>query len=106
MLFIHAGDTVEAYAERYGEVATRRPEWCPLGHMVGQMIGRGSYPRKKPLQATPDPPRPLKIRRWNCTACQRKTSLLPDVLHRYRHYVWAVIGPALLRRYLLGQTWT
>jgi hypothetical protein len=31
--------------------------------------------------------------------------MLPDILHRYRHYVWAVIGAALVRRYILGQTW-
>jgi hypothetical protein len=105
MLVIHAGETVAAYAARYPEVATWRPERCPRCGAVGQMIGHGCYPRKKPLETTPDPPRPLKIRRWKCTACKRTTSLLPDVLHRYRHYVWAVIGPALLRRYLLGQTW-
>jgi len=105
MLVIHAGDTVGAYADRYAEVATRRPEQCPECGAVGQMIGHGCYLRKKPLDTTPNPPRPLKIRRWKCTACKHTTSLLPDVLHRYRHYVWAVIGPGLLRRYLLGQTW-
>lgn len=105
MLVIHAGDTVEAYADRYAEAATRRPERCPECGAVGQMIGHGCYPRKKPLDTTPNPPRPVKIRRWKCTACKRTTSLLPDVLHRYRHYVWAVIGPALLRHFLLGQTW-
>jgi hypothetical protein len=31
--------------------------------------------------------------------------MLPDILHRYRHYVWAVIGSALLRRFVLRQTW-
>lgn len=105
MIVIHAGDTVQAYAEGYAEVAARRPESCPLCEAIGQMIGHGSYPRQKPLEATPDPPRPLKIRRWKCRACKRTTSLLPDVLHRYRHYVWAVIGAALLRRFVLGQTW-
>lgn len=105
MLVIHAGDTVDAYAERYDEVATRRPGWCPKCDVVGRMIGHGCYPRQKPLDTRPDPPRPIKVRRWKCTACRSTTSLLPDVLHRHRHYVWAVIGPALLRRYLLGWTW-
>jgi Domain of unknown function (DUF6431) len=104
MLVIHAGNTVNAYAEGYAEVATRRPEWCPLCEAVGQMIGHGTYPRK-PLDTTPDPPWLLKIRRWMCRACKHTTSLLPDVLHRYRHYVWAVIAAVLLRRLLLGQTW-
>ena len=105
MLVIHAGDTVDAYAERYAEVATWRPGGCPKCDVVGRMIGHGSYPRQKPLDTRPDRPRPLQIRRWKCTACRSTTSLLPDVLHRYRHYTWAVIGPVLLRRYLLGQTW-
>ena len=114
MLVIHAGDTVDAYAERYDEVAMRRPGWCPKCDVVGHtpalrsgasVIGHGCYPRQKPLDTRPDPPRPIKVRRWKCTACRSTTSLLPDVLHRHRHYVWAVIGPALLRRYLLGWTW-
>jgi hypothetical protein len=105
MIAIHAGNTVLEYAQAYPEVAAERPEMCPLCHRAGRMIGHGSYPRKKPLEATPDPPRPLKIRRWKCTACKHTTSLLPDVLHRYRHYVWAIIGAAVLRRYRLGQTW-
>jgi hypothetical protein len=94
MLVIHAGDTVEAYAPRYAEIATQRPEHCPPCGAVGCMTGHGSYLRKKPLAATPDPPRPLKIRRWLCTACKNTTSMLPDTRsgHRYRHYTWAVIG--------------
>lgn len=105
MLVIYAGDTVEAYAEYYPDVVQQRPKRCPLCGAVDCMIGHGSYARQKPLLATPAPPRPLKIRRWKCTACHRTTSMLPDLLHRYRQYVWAVIGAALLRRYLLGQTW-
>lgn len=106
MIAIHAGDTVDAYAECYPTVAGERPEACPICHVTGHMIGHGSYPRQKPLEATLGPPRPLKIRRWLCTACKHTTSMLPDVLHRYRHYVWAVIGAALLRRFGLGHTWT
>jgi hypothetical protein len=56
----------------------------------------------------PAPPRPLNIRRWKCAACRRTMSLLPAsrVLHRYRPYAWAVIALALLRRFVLRQTWT
>ncbi len=105
MFVINAGDTVEAYAEHYSEVAQRRPKRCPPCGAVDCMTGHGSYPRKKPLLATPAPPRPLRVRRWKCTACKRTTSMLPDILHRYRQYVWAVIGAVLLRRLVLGQTW-
>lgn len=106
VIVIHAGCTVEAYVERYAEVAVLRPERCPCCGAVGQMIGHGWYPRQKPLQATTGPPRPIKIRRWKCKACKHTTSMLPDVLHRYRHYVLAVIALALVGRYVLGQTWT
>ena len=102
---IHAGDTVEAYARRYDEVAGMRPERCPHCGVVGRMIGHGCYVRRKPLQVTTGPPQWLKIRRWKCTGCKRTTSLLPDVLHHYRHYVMAVIAQALVWRYVLGQTW-
>lgn len=106
MIAIHAGDTVRAYLARYAEVATWRPERCPRCGSAGRMIGHWCYPRKKPLEATLEPPQAIQVRRWLCTVCKHTTSLLPDVLHRYRHYVWAVIGAALLRRLVLGQTWT
>ena len=102
---IHVGDTVEAYAARYDEVVGMRPERCPHCGVVGQMIGHGCYVRQKPLQATTDPPRPVKIRRWKCKACKHTTSLLPDVLHHYRQYVMTVIAQTLLWRYVLGWTW-
>jgi transposase len=105
MIAIHAGNTVLEYAQAYPEVAARRPERCPRCGAVGKMIGHGRYPRQKPLETTPEPPRPLKIRRWKCTTCKRTPSLLPDVLHRYRQYTWAVMGAALVRRFVLGQTW-
>jgi hypothetical protein len=69
------------------------------------MIGHGCYVRRKPLQVATGPPQWLKIRRWKCTGCKHTTSLLPDVLHHYRHYVMAVIAQALVWRYVLGQTW-
>ena len=69
------------------------------------MIGHGWYARSKPLLATLDPPVPVWVRRWLCKMCKRTTSLLPDVLHRYRHYAMAVIAPALMWRYVFGWTW-
>ncbi len=105
MIAIHAGNSVPEYDQAWPKVEADRPESCSLCHAAGHMIGHGSYPRQKPLEATPDPPRPLKIRRWLCTTCKHTTSMLPDILHRYRQYTWALIGAALIRRFVLGQTW-
>lgn len=106
MIAIHAGNSAPEYDQAYLEVAAQRPDSCPLCYAVGQMIGHGSYPRQKPLAATPEPPHPVKVRRWLCTACQHTTSMLPDIFHRYRQYTWAVIGATLIRRFVLGQTWS
>jgi hypothetical protein len=105
MIAIHAGHTLAEYAQQYAEVAARRPERCPACGAVGHMIGHSCYPRRKPLDATPAPLRPVPVRRWRCTVCKVTTSLLPDLFHRHRHYQWLVIGVTLLRRYGLGQTW-
>jgi len=105
MIAIHAGDSVPEYDQAYPEVAAQRPSACPLCHVVGHMTIHGRYPRQKPLEATPDPPHPVPVRRWFCTACKRTTSMLPDIFHRYRQYTWAVIGAAVIRRFVLKQTW-
>ena len=102
---IHAGDTLPEYVQAYPIVAQNRPGECPRCDVTGQMTGHGSYPRQKPLEATPELPQPVPVRRWLCTACKHTTSMLPDLFHRYRHYTWAVIGAAVLRRFVLKQTW-
>jgi len=105
VIVIHVGNSVAEYAARYEEVAVQRPGQCPRCGAEKCMIAHDWYVRRKPLWAMLDPPVPLWIRRWKCKVCKRTTSLLPDVLHRYRHYVMAVIAPALLWRYVLGWTW-
>jgi len=105
MIAIHAGHTLAEYRQQYAQVAALRPERCPRCGAVGHMTGHGGYPRRKPLDATSAPPQPVQVRRWFCTVCRRTTSLLPDLFHRHRHYLWAVIGAALVRRFVLGQTW-
>lgn len=105
VIVIHAGTSLAAYAARYDEVAVQRPERCPYCRAGQCMIGHGWYARSKPLLATLDPPVPVWVRRWLCKMCKRTTSLLPDVLHRYRHYGMAVIAQALLWRYVHGWTW-
>ena len=106
MIAIHAGNSVLEYDRAYSEVAAQRPETCLLCQVVGRMTGFGDYPRQKPLEATPEPLHPVQVRRWRCGACRRTTSMLPDIFHRYRHYLWSVIGAAVIRRLVLGQTWT
>lgn len=108
MIAIHAGNAVPEYDQAYPQVATQRPEACPACGVVGRMTGFGHYPRNKPLDATAEAPHPVPVRRWRCAACGKTTSMLPAprIFHRYRQYTWAVIGAALIRRYVLGQTWT
>ena len=106
MIAIHAGNTLSEYDRAYPEVAAQRPGSCPICAVAGHLIGHGRYPRQKPLETTPEPPQPVKVRRWRCGACRQTTSMLPDIFHRYRQYTWAVIGAALIRRLVLGQTWT
>src|SRR5712692_3177689 len=108
MIAIHAGNSVPEYDQAWPKVEVDRPEACPICHTAGHMIVHGRYPRQKPLEATPEPSQPVKVRRWLCTACKHTTSMLPAprIFHRYRHYTWAVIGAALIRRFVLRQTWT
>jgi hypothetical protein len=105
MIVIHAGNTVPEYVQLYPDVAALRPERCLACQTLGRMIGHSFYPRRKPLDATPASPQPVKVRRCRCTACKVTTSLLPDLFHRHRHYQWGVIGAALIRRFVLRQTW-
>ena len=105
MIAIHAGNSVSEYDQAYAEVAAQRPDGCPACGVVGRMKGFGHYPRTKPLEATPEAPHPVLVRRWRCGACGKTTSMLPDIFHRYRQYTWAVIGAALIRRFVLRQTW-
>ena len=105
MIAIHAGHTLAEYVQQYPQLTALRPARCPGCGAAGHMTGHGGYPRRKPLEATPAPLQPVKVRRWLCTACRRTTSLLPDLFHRHRHYRWAVIGAALIRRFVLRQTW-
>ena len=105
MIAIHAGNSLSEYDQAYAEVAAQRPGTCPACQVAGQMTGFGNYPRNKPLEATAEALHPVPVRRWLCTACKHTTSMLPDLFHRYRQYTWAVIGAAVLRRFVLKQTW-
>lgn len=105
MIAIHAGNSLSEYDQAYAEVATQRPDACASCHVVGRMNGFGHYPRNKPLEATAEALHPVPVRRWRCGACGKTTSMLPDIFHRYRQYTWAVIGAALIRRFVLRQTW-
>lgn len=105
MIAIHAGNSLSEYDQAYAEVAAQRPDACPACQVAGQMTGFGHYPRTKPLEATAEALHPVPVRRWRCGACGKTTSMLPDLFHRYRHYTWAVIGAAVIRRFVLKQTW-
>src|SRR5260370_14712189 len=68
MIAIHAGNSVSEYDQAYTEVAAQRPDRCPSCGVAGRMTGFGRYPRNKPLEATPEAPHPVPVRRWRCGA--------------------------------------
>ena len=105
MIAIHAGNSLSEYDQAYAAVAVQRPGTCPACQVTGQLTGFGNYPRNKPLEATAEALHPVPVRRWCCGACGKTTSMLPDIFHRYRQYTWAIIGAAVIRRFVLKQTW-
>jgi Domain of unknown function (DUF6431) len=48
----------------------------------------------------------LEVRRLECQECGHTTSLLPDFLHRYRHYGLEVIKQVLTARVEEGDSWS
>jgi hypothetical protein len=49
---------------------------------------------------------PLEVRRLECQECGHTTSLLPDFLHRYRHYGLEVIEQVVSARVEEGVSWS
>ena len=49
---------------------------------------------------------PLEVRRLECQDCGHTTSLLPDFLHRYRHYGLEVIEQVVSARVEEGASWS
>jgi len=48
----------------------------------------------------------LEVRRLECQGCGRTTSLLPDFLHRYRHYGLEVIEQVVSAHVEEGVSWS
>ena len=79
-----------------------RPASCP-GCRSKQIIGHGWYERWAVYER-----RDVRVwvKRWRCKGCGKTISQLPSFLHRYRHYVLAVIEGVLRKRLEQGQAWS
>ena len=65
--------------------------------------GNGWYPRG--LVWIGGRAQALEVRRLECHSCGHTTSLLPDFLHRYRHYGLEVIEQVVQARVGAGSSW-
>ena len=101
---IHAGETVAAYVKQREVVAAIRPERCGACGSTGTWHGNGWYPRG--IVWIGGTAQELEVRRLECQECGRTTSLLPDFLHRYRHYGLEVIEQVVSARVEEGVSWS
>jgi Domain of unknown function (DUF6431) len=104
VMIIYAGDTVAAYVKQREAVAAIRPEQCGACGSTGMWHGNGWYPRG--IVWIGGTAQELEVRRLECQECGRTTSLLPDFLHRYRHYGLEVIEQVVSARVEEGVSWS
>jgi len=104
VMVIHAGDTVEEYLVQREAIAGIRPERCGACGSTGMWHGNGWYPRG--IVWIGGTAEALEVRRLECQGCGRTTSLLPDFLHRYRHYGLEVIEQVVSARVEEGVSWS
>ena len=104
VMVIHAGETVAAYVKQREVVAAIRPEQCGACGSTGMWHGNGWYPRG--IVWIGGTAEALEVRRLECQECGRTTSLLPDFLHRYRHYGLEVIEQVVSARVEEGVSWS
>jgi Domain of unknown function (DUF6431) len=104
VIIIAAVRTVEEYLRQRAVVAALRPERCGACGSTGMWHGNGWYPRGVVwIGGTAEA---LEVRRLECQDCGHTTSLLPDFLHRYRHYGLEVIEQVLTARVEDGVSWS
>ena len=104
VMVIHAGETVAAYVKQREVVAAIRPERCGACGSVGMWHGNGWYPRG--IVWIGGIAEALEVRRLEFQGCGHTTSLLPDFLHRYRHYGLEVIEQVVSARVEEGVSWS
>jgi len=100
---ISAGRTVEEYQAQRERVAAIRPDRCGVCGDTGWWHGNGWYERG--VVWIGGSAQELEVRRLECQHCGHTTSLLPDFLHRHRHYGLAVIEQVVHARVGEGLSW-
>ena len=104
VIIIAAGGTVEEYVKQREVVAAIRPVQCGACGSTGRWHGNGWYPRG--IVWIGGNAQALQVRRLECQDCGHTTSLLPDFLHRYRHYGMEVIEQVVTARVEEGVSWS
>ena len=94
--------TVQTYLAQFEQIVFPRPATCPHCRADHSFIGHGFYPRK-PLDG--QQAYRVRIKRWYCTGCQRRLSLLPSFLLCFRHYLLEVIQAVVIARYEAAASW-
>jgi len=98
----HFGYSEEEYDKQEQQRNCVRPEICPLCGGVGCLIGHGYYFRKSKGGRGGGV---IWIKRWLCKLCHRTTSVLPDFLFAFRHYVVETIQAAIEERFWSRKSW-
>lgn len=98
---ISLGANADECNARREEARSLRPACCP-GCGGTHITGNGWYPR---FAAMLGEKKRIKVKRWECMGCGGTISQLPDFLHRFLHYVLALIERVLRARFEEEQTW-
>ena len=96
------GADAHEYNARRDEVSRVRPKCCPECGGT-HLVGHGWYGR---WAIYVDQDVRVEIHRFLSKGCHKTMSLLPDFLHRHRHYVLAVIEAVLRGRLEQGLPWS
>ena len=102
VIIISVGADAHEYNARRDEVSRVRPKCCPECGGT-HLVGHGWYGR---WAIYVDQDVRVEIHRFLSKGCHKTMSLLPDFLHRHRHYVLAVIEAVLRGRLEQGLPWS
>jgi hypothetical protein len=102
IISIELGANAEEYNARYGEVLAFRPARCPDCRAT-QINVHDWYPR---WAVYLDRDIRIRIQRFRCAGCRKTIAMLPNFLHRCRHYALSVIGSVVIGRCVEGKPWS
>ena len=98
---ISLGANADECNARREEARNLRPACCP-GCGATHITGNGWYPR---FAAMVGEKKGIRVKRWECKGCGGTISQLPDFLHRFQHYVLALIELVFRACCEEGMTW-